>query len=74
MSYREVAKIGIASGTVYNRIKKMTDNGVIKGSISLLDYRKLGYCFTALIPIQVEGKNMTEVEEKLATQNEVLSV
>ena len=74
-SYREVAKkLGVASGTVYNRIKKMTDNGVIKGYIPLVDHRKLGYGFTVLILIQVEGKHLVEVEEKLAAPNEVLSV
>ena len=75
MSYREVAKkLEVASGTVYNRIKKMTDNGVIKGYIPLVDHRKLGYDLTALILIQVEGEHLTEVEEELATPNEVLAV
>lgn len=74
-SYREVAKkLDVASGTVYNRIKKMTDKGVIKGYIPLVDHEKLGYIFTVLILIQVEGKHLVEVEEKLATPNEVLSV
>jgi len=75
MSYREIAKkLGIASGTVYNRIKKMTDNGIIKGYIPLLDYRKLGYDLTVLILIQVEGEHLTNVEEMLATPSEVLAV
>lgn len=74
-SYREVAKkLDVASGTVYNRIKKMTDKGVIKGYIPLVDHEKLGYIFTVLILIQVEGKHLVEVEEELATPNEVLSV
>lgn len=75
MSYREIAKkVGIASGTVYNRIKKMTDNGIIKGYIPLLDHRKLGYDLTVLILIQVEGEHLTNVEEMLATPSEVLAV
>ncbi len=75
MSYREIAKkLGIASGTVYNRIKKMTNNGIIKGYIPLLDHKKLGYDLTVLILIQVEGEHLTNVEEMLATPNEVLAV
>lgn len=74
-SYREVAKkLDIASGTVYNRIRKMTDNGIIKGYIPLLDYGKLGYDLTVLILIQVEGEHLTNVEEMLATSGEVLTV
>jgi DNA-binding Lrp family transcriptional regulator len=75
MSYREIAKkLDIASGTVYNRIKKMTDNGIIKGYIPLLDHRKLGYDLTVLILIQVEGEYLTKVEKMLATPKEVLAV
>jgi Lrp/AsnC family transcriptional regulator for asnA, asnC and gidA len=74
-SYREVARnLDVSSGTVYNRIKKMTDKGVIKGYVPLVDHGKLGYVFTVLILIQVEGKHLAEVEEKLAKPNEVLSV
>ncbi len=75
MSYREIAKkLDIASGTVYNRIKKMTDNGIIKGYIPILDHRKLGYDLTVLILIQVEGEYLTKVEKMLATPKEVLAV
>jgi len=75
MSYREIAKkLDIASGTVYNRIKIMTDNGIIKGYIPLLDHRKLGYDLTVLILIQVEGEYLTKVEKMLATPKEVLAV
>lgn len=74
-SYREVAKkLGVASGTVYNRIKKMTDNGVIKGYIPMVDHRKLGYGITVLILIQGEGRHLLEIEEKLSTPKEVLAV
>ena len=75
MSYREIAKkLDVASGTVYNRIKKMTDNGIIKGYIPLLDHRKLGYDLTVLILIQVEGEHLTKVEKMLSTPKEVLAV
>jgi DNA-binding Lrp family transcriptional regulator len=74
-SYREIAKkLDIAAGTVYNRIRKMTDNEIIKGYIPLLDYRKLGYDLTVLILIQVEGEHLIDVEEMLATPSEVLAV
>lgn len=75
ISYREIAaKLGIAPGTVYNRIKKMSDYGVIRGYIPLLDYGKLGYGFIAMVFLQVEGKHLVEVEEQLATTQEVVAV
>ena len=74
-SYREIAaKLHVAPGTVYNRIKKMKNCGVIKGYIPLLDYEKLGYGFTALIFLQIEGRHLVEVEKQLAKPQEVIAV
>jgi len=75
MSYREVAEqLGVASGTVYNRVSKMVTNGVIKGYIPLVDHGKLGYSLMALILVQVEGKRLVEVEAELASSKDVLAV
>lgn len=75
VSYREIAvKLDVAPGTIYNRIKKMSDAGVIKGYIPLLDYGKIGYGFIALIFMQVEGNRLVEVEKQLATPQEVVAV
>jgi DNA-binding Lrp family transcriptional regulator len=75
ISYREIAlNLGVAPGTIYNRINKMTDHGVIKGYTPLIDYEKLGYGSTALIFIQVEGQYLEEVEKEIATTAEVRAV
>lgn len=74
-SYREIAKeLKVATGTVYNRVKRLTDEGVLKGYIPLIDPAKVGYELTALILLQVDGKFLTEVEKELATFKEVYSV
>ena len=74
-SSRSIAeKIGVSTGTVYNRIKKMTDRQVIRGYIPLLDHMKVGYVFTVLILIQVDGEHIVTVEESLAAINEVVAV
>lgn len=52
----------------------MTESGVIKGYIPLLDYGKLGYGFIASIFLQIEGKHLVEVEEELANPQEVVAV
>jgi DNA-binding Lrp family transcriptional regulator len=75
ISYREIAmNLRIAPWTVYNRINKMSDHGVIKGYIPLIDYEKLGYGSTALIFMQVEGQYLEKVEKEIATTAEVLAV
>lgn len=74
-SSREVAEtIGVSPGTVYNRIKKMTEKGVIRGYVPLLNHLKMGYVFTTLILIQVEGGHILDVEKRLATTAEVVAV
>jgi len=74
-SCRELAeKLGVASGTVYNRVRKMTEAGVIMGYIPLLNHTKLGYGLMALILVQVEGQHLTDVEEQIAKSPEVMAV
>ena len=74
-SCRELAeRLNVASGTVYNRVRKMTETGVIKGYIPLLDHSKLGYGLMALIMVQVDGQHLTDVEEQLAKSAEVMAV
>ena len=65
--YTDIAKkLLISAGTVYVRIKKMEDAGIISGSSLKLDYKKLGYTFIAYIGIFLEKTHLTnEVLEKL---------
>ena len=64
----------VATGTIYNRIKKMTDNGTIKGYVPLIDSAKVGYNLTALILAQVEGEHLVDVEQTLASSNGIMAV
>jgi len=74
-SYREVAEItGVATQTVYNRLKRMTDEGVIKGYIPMIDPSSVGYDLTALILVQVNGQFLVDVEKTLAKYPEVHGV
>lgn len=74
-SSREIAEaIGVSPGTVYNRIKKMTERGVVRGYAPLLNHSRMGYRFTTLILIQVEGGHILDVEQRLATTPEVVAV
>lgn len=64
-------KIGIPSSTIYDRIKKLERNGIIRKYTVVLDEKKLGYTVKALILINVDGKKIREVEEEIASNPNV---
>ena len=67
LSFRDLAKIlGISVATISHRVKKMEHLGIIKGYIPLLDQKKVGYDFTAIIEISIEKGRLSDVEKKLA--------
>jgi Lrp/AsnC family transcriptional regulator for asnA, asnC and gidA len=71
-SHRDIAeKLGVAEGTIYNRVNKLQEMGVIKRFMIDLDYTKLGYDLTAVIGLIVEGGHLPEVEEKIAKKSNV---
>ncbi|HHQ45126.1 MAG TPA: Lrp/AsnC family transcriptional regulator [Candidatus Altiarchaeales archaeon] len=74
-SFREVAEnLGVSEGTVYNRVNKLKEQGVIKGFIVDVDYAKLGYDLTAIIGIIVTGGKLSEIEGRLAKEEEITAV
>jgi Lrp/AsnC family transcriptional regulator for asnA, asnC and gidA len=74
-SYREISeKLKVAEGTVYNRVGKLKEMGIIKGFIPDIDYSKLGYDLAALIGVMVEGGHLPEIEEKIAKEPNVTAV
>lgn len=59
-------KLLVSAGTIHVRVKKMEEEGVIKGSTLTLNYEKMGYAFIAHIGIYLERTSMTkEVIEDL---------
>lgn len=74
-SLREIAeKLGVAEGTVYNRINKLKKLGLIKKFIPVIDYSKLGYDIIAIIGITAEGGHLVEIEEMIAEEPNVTAV
>ena len=59
-------KLLVSAGTIHVRVKKMEEEGIIKGSTLTLNYEKMGYAFIAHIGIYLERTSMTkEVIEDL---------
>ncbi len=74
-SYREIADgLKVAEGTVYNRINKLKEMGVIRKFIPDIDFTKLGYDLTAVIGMRVKGGHLPEIEEKIAEEPNVSAV
>jgi len=54
MPFLEVARqCGVSGAAIHQRVQKMKEEGVIKGSEFILDYRRLGYNTCAFVGIQV---------------------
>jgi DNA-binding Lrp family transcriptional regulator len=67
LSSRQIAKqCEISIGTVLSRIKRMEEEGVIKGYTALLDQEKLGYELTVVTEITVSKGRLLEMENEIA--------
>ncbi|MBI4362209.1 MAG: Lrp/AsnC family transcriptional regulator [Euryarchaeota archaeon] len=74
-SYRDIAeKLDVAEGTVYNRVNKLTEMGVIRKFIPDIDFSKLGYDLLAVVGVVVEGGKLQEVEERISKDPAVSAV
>lgn len=74
-SSRQIAKtVGVSVGTVLSRIKKMEDDGLIKGYSVILDHEKLGYELTVITEITVAKGKLVETETEVAKIPNVCSV
>jgi len=74
-SLKEIAeKVGVAEGTVYNRINKMKRIGLIKKFIPVIDYSMLGYDIIAVIGVTAEGGYLVEIEKEIAKEPNVTAV
>jgi DNA-binding Lrp family transcriptional regulator len=66
-SSRQIAKnVGVSVGTVLSRIKKMEEDGLIKGYSVILDHEKLGYQLTVVTEITVSKGRLVESENEIA--------
>jgi len=50
-------KLLVSAGTIHVRVKKMEDEGIIKGSTLTLDYEKMNYNFIAHVGLFLESSS-----------------
>ncbi|HOO60036.1 MAG TPA: Lrp/AsnC family transcriptional regulator [Candidatus Mcinerneyibacteriales bacterium] len=56
-------RIGLSTPAVLERIKKLENNGFIKGYKAILDPEKLGKKITAIMAITIDRKNMESLDK-----------
>ncbi|MFO7966164.1 MAG: Lrp/AsnC family transcriptional regulator [Archaeoglobaceae archaeon] len=70
--YHEIGKkLDIGASTVHYRIKKLSENGVIKSFSAIIDPKVVGYDTTAWLGLSVDPTKMDEIAQKLAKYDEV---
>ena len=75
VSSRQVSKqCNVSVGTVLSRIKRMEQEGIIKGYSVLPDQEKLGYELTIVSEITVSKGRLLEMENEIARLSNVCSV
>ena len=72
--YLEIArKLLVSGGTIHQRMEKMKEMGVVKGSRLLVDYKKLGHGVSILLGVHLRNaKDITAVIKKLQKLREVV--
>jgi len=67
LSCREMARLlGVSTGTVSKRLRRLEASGLVRGFTVLLDHEKLGYEITVVTAITVSGGKLLEVEREIA--------
>jgi len=73
--FLEIArKLGVADATIHARVKKMIEEGIIKGFETIIDDEKLGYKITSFIEIKVKPGTADEAVIALSRIDGVLEV
>ena len=75
-TYTEIGRrFGVAHSTVYDRIKKMEENDVIKKYTTVVDLEKVGVKYiTSIMTVFTDPKESENVAKKLSEAREVLEV
>jgi DNA-binding Lrp family transcriptional regulator len=75
-TYTEIGKrLGIAHSTVYDRIRRMEQYGIIRNYTTIIDVEKAGAKnITAIMTIYTDPKESEKVAEKLCQAPEVIEV
>ena len=74
-SHRKISRdLGIAQGTVTNRMNKLESQGIITGYAAVLDAEKIGWGMTIMAGLRIVKGRMIDVQQKIASDPRVFAV
>jgi Lrp/AsnC family leucine-responsive transcriptional regulator len=67
--YREIAeRTGVATTTVHQRVRRLTEQGVVAGTRIVINWEAVGLPVTALVSVEAPGdQSLTDVAESIAS-------
>ena len=75
LSQRQLAQIvGVAQGTITNRLRRLEELGVIKGYTVLLEPESIGWTMTVITGLRIEKGSMINVQQNIAADPRVFAV
>lgn len=75
LSQRQLAQIvGVAQGTIANRIRKLEEEGAIQGYAPILGAEEIGWGMTVMAGLCIEKGMMMDVQRQISADQRVFSV
>ena len=75
ISQRGLAKrVGVAQGTITNRLRRLEGMGVIKGYTVLLDAESIGWTMPVITGLTIQKGSMIDVQQQIAADPRVFAV
>ena len=75
LSQRQLAQIvGVAQGTIANRIRKLEEEGAIQGYTPVLGAEEVGWGMTVMAGLCIEKGMMMDVQRQISADQRVFSV
>ena len=75
ISQRGLAKrVGVAQGTITNRLRRLEEMGVIKGYTVILDAESMGWTMTVITGLRIQKGSMIDVQQQIAADPRVFGV
>ena len=67
-------RVGVAQGTITNRLRRLEEMGVIKGYTVLLDAESIGWTMTVITGLRIQKGTMIDVQQQIAADPRVFAV
>ena len=75
LSHRQLAqKVGVAQGTITNRLRKLESEGVIQGYAPILNADSVGWSMTVMAGLCIEKGKIMDVQKHISADQRVFAV